>query len=74
MCGDCQQWRRGPKSYRSIYLGLEQFPQWEPVGGGGREGFQEVIWQKRFFRFKVRVAQNVGGAQNKFCHLEILFG
>ena len=26
-------WRWSPKSYRNIYLGLEQFPRWEGKGG-----------------------------------------
>ena len=33
--GDCKYfWRWSPKSYRNIYLGLEQFPWWEGKGGG----------------------------------------
>ena len=33
--GDCKYfWRWSPKSYRNIYLGLEQFPRWEGKGGG----------------------------------------
>ena len=37
--GDCKYfWRWSPKSYRNIYLGLEQFPWWEGKGGNSTEG------------------------------------